>query len=101
MLGLQLRPLLHEIIMNAKDITNEAKLITWKKNGKQKELAGQEILMISEQIIREYVHIPKLTQVLISGRKYYNFGLRIKTELPVEYFVERWNYIKYKNREGY
>ena len=57
--------------------------------------------MISEQIIREYIHIPKLTQVLISGRKYYNFGLRIKTELPVEYFVERWNYIKYKNREGY
>ena len=69
----------------------KAQLLGWKKNSETKPLAGQEIKLIRETAILDYVNVPKRTKILLSQKMYYQLGLRIKTTIQVDEFIDMWN----------
>ena len=81
------------------DPTNE--LLAWKENSCAVPLHGKEILLIGNDMIKEYVAAPKKLECLTRDKMYYHFGLRIRTIKPVKSFTEQWNNNKYNMTSKY
>ena len=79
----------------AKMLDSQAALMTWDEEEGVKNLNGDEIKMISDQSIEKYIDMPPVEGMLNTGEVYYGNGIRIKTCMDVDKFVEKWNNKKY------
>ena len=98
-LGQQIRPTLYDVMACTKTIDAKATLLGWEDNYEIKPLAGQEVKLIGETAILDYVKIPKKIKSLQNKKMYYQFGLRIGTTIHVDKFIDKWNKQKYNMRE--
>ena len=98
-LGDQIRQFLHDLIISTKTIDSNSKCHPWLIKSTLAPLHGKEILLLSADSIVEYIAIPKKVESLANGKRYYNFGIRLETNLAVESFAEQWNNQKYYQQE--
>ena len=47
----------------------------------------------------EYINIPGNPSKLVIGRTYYQVGIRVMTEFPVNHFVAKWNNTRYEAKK--
>ena len=98
-IGQQIRPTLHDVMECTKRVDMKAQLMGWKEDDELKPLAGREIKLIGETAIIDYINIPKRTKSLMNQKMYYQFGLRIKTEIQVDEFIDKWNKARYNMKD--
>lgn len=97
----QIKQKLHDIMICSKEIDPTNELLAWKENSCAVPLHGKEILLIGNDMIKEYVAAPKKLECLTRDKMYYHFGLRIRTIKPVKSFTEQWNNNKYNMTSKY
>ena len=56
---------------------------------------GNEVMLMIEQDIEQYVEVPQKDTNIFTDKIYYQNGLRIKTKMDIYEFSERWNNKKY------
>ena len=85
--------------MSTKVIDPNSRCHPWLTKSTQAPLHGKEVLLLAADSIVEYIAIPKKIESLVNGKRYYNFGVRLETDLDVETFAEQWNNKKYYLQE--
>ena len=85
----------------SKEIDNTNQLLPWKEDSSAAPLHGKEIMVIGNEMIKEYVAAPKNPECLTRDKMYYHYGLRINTNKPVQEFTEQWNNNKYNLTKQY
>ena len=99
--GEQIKSKLHDIMMCTKLIDRNTYLLPWKENSTVAPLHGKEITLLANESMKEYVAAPRNPECLTRDKFYYHFGLRLKTNVPVQEFTEQWNNNKYNNTGKY
>ena len=99
--GEQIKQKLHNIMICSKEIDKNNQLMPWKEASNAAPLHGKEIMMLGNDIIKEYVAAPKNPECLTRDKTYYHYGLRIKTTKTVKEFTEQWNNHKYNLTNQY
>ena len=79
----------------AKVLDSRAALMTWCDEDDLSNLNGDEVRMISDQMILKYIDMPPVEGNFNAGEVYYGNGVRIQTCMNVNEFVEKWNNKKY------
>ena len=92
--------LLYEIMQCSKIIDKESSLMPWSDVSTLGALNGNELRLHMGEKINEYIHIPELKDNLIEGKVYYQNGIRIKTQMTVYEFTERWSNMRYNKDEN-
>ena len=97
----KIRDVLYHTMRCAKIIDESAALMPWSDEDAMPTLNGNEIKLHSEKEIMSYIDTPINPQgKIVSGRNYYNNGIRIKTRKGVYEFTEEWNNKRYDKTEG-
>ena len=78
----------------AREIDQEAKILTWEQ-GDEKPLNSTQLRLLGPDCVSKYIHIPGNPSKLVTGRKYYQVGIRIRTKLKKYHFIEKWNNMRY------
>ena len=102
----KLKKIVYDMMQIAKSIDPSAACMTWKKKSTHKTLNGNEIMLMNEKDVEEYIEVPQNDTNLYTGKIYYQNGMRIKTKMSIYEFTERWNNKKYdrsdnQNLEGW
>ena len=90
-----IRQILYDTMKCAKRIDKRAALAPWEDEAEKNTLNGDEINMIAENEIMQYIDMPPSERGIVAGEMHYGNGIRIKTNIDVDTFVERWNNSKY------
>jgi len=90
-----LKNVLYDMMQCSKAIDASAGLITWKKDGQEKRLNGDEIKLIANNELLKYIDMTEKTNTMIKGKIYYRNGMRISTSMSVYEFTEKWGNMKY------
>lgn len=83
--------IVYEAMQCAKVIDKSSALMPWNRNTNMKTLNGDEAKLIDEKSIGKYIDMPSKNESISRGDMYYSNGLRIKTNMDVGEFTERWN----------
>ena len=95
-----IRRILYEAMQCAKTIDTKAALMAWKEKEMLKNLNGNEILLYNDDKITKYIDMPTTYESINKGETYYSNGMRIKTDINVSDFVEKWNNEKYNQEKN-
>ena len=88
-------------MMCSKEIDATNLFLPWKEESSSSPIHGKEILLLSNDNIKEYVVAPKNPDSLTCDKQYYHFGLRISTTASAQEFTDQWNNNKYNLGEKY
>ena len=75
----------------AKVLDSQATLMPWCDKDDPSNRNGDEVRMISDQMILKYIDMPPVKGNFNAGEVYYGNGVRIQTCMNVNEFVEKWN----------
>ena len=91
--------LLYSFMQGAQQIDSKVALMPWANSSTHGNLNGNELRLHTGEKINEYIDIPDLKENLIEGKTYYQNGIRLKTEMTVYEFTERWSNMRYDRTE--
>ena len=90
-----IKSIIYDMMQCSKVIDPNAGLISWKKDGQEKRLNGDEIKLIDSENLYKFIDIIEKTDTMIKGKTYYRNGMRIATNMSVYEFTERWGNMRY------
>ena len=97
--GEQMKDVLYSMMMVFKRFNKETQLMTWRKDKEMKDLSGEEIKLLANDQIMNYVDLNTTEEVLKNGKKYYMNGIRIKSYDKANVIVKKWDIEKYKLKD--
>ena len=98
--GEQIKEILYGMMMMMKRFNPEMQLMTWGTKNMSKDLSGEEIKLLSNEQILDYIDLNTTEEVLKNGKKYFMNGLRLKTYDDVKTVMKKWDIEKYKLKDG-
>lgn len=91
--------LLYSFMQSAQQIDPKVALMPWANTSTHDNLNGNELRLHTGEKVNDYIDIPDLKENLIEGKTYYQNGIRLKTEMSVYEFTERWSKMRYEKAE--
>ena len=94
------KQIVYEMMQCTKTINHRASLMPWEDSIGFKNLNGNEIQLISPNLMMEYIDTPQVQGDYNDGEMYYGNRIRIAIEMNKVEFVNKWNFKKYDRIEG-
>ena len=65
--------------------------MTWSEESMLDTINGDEIKLLSDERVKEYANFPKIDGDYNAGEIYYGNGIKLKTDMEITEFIDRWN----------
>ena len=70
--GNQVKRLLYDLIMSAKEVGNRVRLLPWRNTSSMKPISGPEMNLIGEIAILDYIKTPRGFNLLMNKKNTFN-----------------------------
>ena len=74
--------------------------MTWSEESMLDTINGDEIKLLSDERVKEYANFPKIDGDYNAGEIYYGNGIKLKTDMEITEFIDRWNFKKYEKTKN-
>ena len=94
------KQVLYELLQCAKLVDGKTGLAPWYEDTNLKVLNGNEVRLLKTDVIQQYIDLPDTHGDFNDNQIYYGNGVSLTTEMNIDEFINRWNYMRYERRQG-